>query len=415
MNRDGRNNVGGRTRRAFLTDAAKVAGGLALGGSLLGAPMRLHAQRGGLPSEVNVGFLQPLTGPLADTGRKIREGAELAVQRINDAGGIAGRVKVNAFFADSKGDPTEGATAVQRMIARDGIHMLAGDFSSPVSLAVQPLAARQGILFLIYSYAPELTARGIRTSFRLGPWSETIMPPLAKYAFEERGHRTFAALCENNDWGRSLIDNFRQVAKAMNVDVEIVSEDYYPPGTSDFTSYLTKIRGLQPDGILAMNYEPAAIQITRQYAELNLTSQMYGSDLYAGPDYYAAVGDLAEETQVIFKDFWWRVRGTGPSEVQTFYDDFEAAFGREPEHLNTWGYLALDVYRQAVEAAETIDSDALADYMLSGASFNSLLGEYKFASCGQAEVHAGVCTWRDGKSVYLKDIGYAADLATLCP
>lgn len=411
MNTDDRRVGTDHTRRAFLKDVGRVVGGLTIGGTLLSRPRKLRA-RDRLPDVVNIGFLQPLTGPLADTGRKIREGAELIVERINAAGGIAGKVKVNAIYGDSKGDPTEGVTVVQRMIAREGLHMLAGDFSSSVSLAVQPILARQGVLFFTYSFAPELTQRGIRTSFRLGPWSHTVIPPLAKYAVEDRGHRTFAVLCENNDWGRSLTDIFKETARALNPNVEFVSEDFYPFGNTDFTSYLTKIRDLNPDGIVAMNYEPAAIQVTRQYAELNLTSQIYGSDLYAGPDYYAAVGELAE--RVVFEDYWWRQPGTGPEEVQAFYTEFRQRFGREAEHLNTWAYLALDVYRQAVEGCGSVDSEAVADYMLQGHKFHSLFGEYQFEPCGQATVQAGVATWRNGQTMYVKDIGYGSELLTYC-
>lgn len=393
-------------RRTFVKQVGTVAA-LTAGGSVFSSMASAS-----LPDSINVACVIPLSGGLAAAGQKIQKAMNQYAEQINAKGGIGGKTKINIIYGDSKLSPKEGAVVTQRIITRNKIDLYVGNFSSSVSLATQPILNRAGIIQATFSYAPALTRKGIRSTLRIGPYSGIEMVPLAKYAVEEKGARRFAALALNNDWGRDMVAEFKKAAKKFNSNVEFVSEDYYRWGTRDFSSYLTKIKSLKVDGIVLMNFEPSAVQITKQFHDLGLKTQIYGSDLYAGVDYGKATGSRSEG--VIFTDFWWRKESDAPPYVKQFYREHRAKFGVDPDSLSIWGRLALEIFVQAAESIKSTKKDAILDEVLSGREFNTVIGKIKFASCGQAQVTNGVATWKNGKQVYLKPKGFAKDLVSYC-
>lgn len=368
--------------------------------------------RAALPDSINVAVVVPLSGGLAAAGQKIKKGLDQYVERINGQGGIGGKTRINLIYGDSKLNPTEGAVVTQRIISKDKIDYYIGNFSSSVSLATQPILARAGIIQATFSYAPSLTRKGIRSTVRIGPYSRIEMVPMAKYAVEKKGAKKFAAIALNNDWGRDMVAEFKEAARKFNPNVEFVSEDYYKWGTKDFSSYLTKVKSLGVDGVVLMNFEPAAVQITKQFRDLGLTTQIYGSDLYAGLDYGKATGHRSEG--VIFTDFWWRHQEDAPPYIEDFYKTYRAKWGEDPDSLSIWGRLAMEIYVQAVEKIQSTDKDRILDEILGGRGFNTVIGEITFAPCGQATVTNGVATWKNGKQTYLEHKGFGKEAVSYC-
>ncbi len=368
--------------------------------------------RAALPDSINVAVVVPLSGGLAAAGQKIQKGLDQYVAGINAGGGIGGKTKINVIYGDSKLNPTEGAVVTQRIINRNKIGLYIGNFSSSVSLATQPILARAGIIQATFSYAPALTRKGIRSTVRIGPYSRIEMVPMAKYAVENRGARRFAALALNNDWGRDMVAEFKAAAKKFNSSVEFVSEDYYRWGTKDFSSYLTKIKSLGVDGLVLMNFEPSAVQITKQFKDLGMKTQIFGSDLYAGGDYGKATAGRNEG--IVFTDFWWRSAKGAPSYIQKYYRDYRGKYGEDPDSLSIWGRLGMEIFVQAAESVNSIERDAILTEILRGRTFNTVIGRIQFASCGQAKITNGVATWKGGRQVYLEKKGFGKEQVGYC-
>ncbi|CAN0327035.1 unnamed protein product, partial [Chrysoparadoxa australica] len=125
------------TRRSAL----KIATGTAAA-SLLGAPALVRAQSG----PIKIGHLTPMTGFLGTLGGWAVDGASLAVEEINAAGGVAGRM-IDLMSEDSI-NPENGATKAQRMLEQDGADFILGEISSATSLAISEVAARNETLFI---------------------------------------------------------------------------------------------------------------------------------------------------------------------------------------------------------------------------------------------------------------------------
>ncbi|MEM4165566.1 MAG: ABC transporter substrate-binding protein, partial [Nitrososphaerales archaeon] len=100
------------------------------------------------PENVKLGLLTPLTGAFAKTGKAMQDAAQMAVDEINDAGGVLGR-KVVLITRDTAGDPETGLDAALKLILDDKVHVLFGTFSSGVTLAILPKIPQYKVPFLV--------------------------------------------------------------------------------------------------------------------------------------------------------------------------------------------------------------------------------------------------------------------------
>ena len=169
-----------------------------------------------MPKTVKIAIAQPLTGFLALNGKEVMQGAQLAEELVNKDGGIKGTTKIVLVEADTRCNPTNAVNATQRLLNR-GIDFYVGNYCSSASLATMPILEAEGIPQIILSYAPSITAEA-RTpnSVRIGPSAPLEMAPLANYAINVIGDKTFAAIGLNNDFGRAMTEEFAKTKKRLN-------------------------------------------------------------------------------------------------------------------------------------------------------------------------------------------------------
>ena len=144
------------TRRTLMTASA-----------ILAAPSILRAQ----PAPIKLGILQPVTGALAQDGELGRLGAQLAIDEINAAGGIAsmGGAKLDIVFGDARSTPDAGVAEVERMQG-EGVCAVVGGFASPICLAASQAAARYDLPYVVdVGVADSIVSRGLANTFRFAP------------------------------------------------------------------------------------------------------------------------------------------------------------------------------------------------------------------------------------------------------
>jgi branched-chain amino acid transport system substrate-binding protein len=372
------------------------------------------------PDRITIGFTLPLTGAAAAEGNGTREGAEFAARLINDAGGIrigARSVRIELVFEDDRCAPQPGTEVANRLVARR-VDFVGGSFCSGPALAAQPIYAQAGIPQIIYAFATDLTAAGrekanATLSVRIGPQAKIEMAPMAKYAVVANGHRTFFAMGQNSDFGRSMVTEFRAVLEKFGG--RFVSEpEFFPFAATDYRTLLTRARGSGAQALLAIGLLGEMIGITLQYRELGLTQAFYGSDLLEDGPYMDAVGD---RNRGFFSPWVYddgadqrRFQRTEPErESKRMGLEFLRVFRRRATRNNGWGWGTVYLIKQAAEAAGTVDREAVARRILSGEKFELPLGTYGFLPCGQADMRVGVATYEGGtRKVLVADRDYAS-------
>ena len=241
------------TRRSLLTASAVLA-----------APGILRAQ----PAAVKLGILQPVTGPLAQDGDLGRLGAQLAIDEINAAGGIAsmGGAKIDMVFGDARSTPDAGVAEVERMQG-EGVCAVVGGFASPICLAASQAAARYDLPYVVdVGVADSIVTRGLTNTFRFAPGfgkvsTVAIDNLVGLNDAAGKPAKTVVLVHEDGLFGSGL-------AKLMQTELpkrgfEILDTIAHPTPARDMSNIALRIRSLNPDLILPSDYYGEFVLLAR--------------------------------------------------------------------------------------------------------------------------------------------------------
>ena len=326
---------------------------------------------------VNLGGIQPMTGGAATFGASGKNGAEMAVQEFNAAGGaMVGGIKttVNYINEDDAGSPEVGASAAQKLINQDKVIAISGPLMSKVSLAVAPICQERGIPMVSNgSTAVNLTSVGdyiFRACF-IDSFQGTIM---ASYVWDTLHLKTAAVLYDNgNDYNKGLAESFRTVFEQKGGKVVAFEAFTDEDKTVDYKPQLTKIKAANPEFLYLPNYYASAATILKQARELGLTVPAGGGDGWDSPD-LVKIGGSAVEGGVFSNHF---CKDDPSPVVQSFVKKYTEKYGMAPDALAALAYdatgLILDAFKRAGSTQGSAIRDALKDTGFSGVG-----GTYRF-------------------------------------
>lgn len=368
---------------------------------------------------VTIGFSLPLTGGAAKEGTESRVGAELAAQVINEAGGfqVGGEtVTLKLVFEDDLCSP-QGAIDAANRLAVAGATFVGGSFCSSAALAEMPVFAALEIPQISFAYADELTTTaradaGADLSVRLGVQARNEMVPLAKYAVLENGDKTFFAMAQNTDFGRSMMKHFKATVEELGGSY-VADPEYFAYAATDYRTILTKAKNSGADAIVAIGLAQEMIGILLQADELDITQTIYGSDLVSDVSVVGAVGE--ENVRGVYFP-WYDDPGTAARTfdrteiepgVTAMLEAGERILGVTPGRNHGLGWGTVMLIKQAMERAGSTEPKAVMAEVLSGDEFQLSYGDYHFLQCGQAVLGAGVATFDDNGLLLVADRDYA--------
>jgi branched-chain amino acid transport system substrate-binding protein len=277
------------TRRAFLI---KSAGGALAAGAFGAYPMRGYAA-----DPVNIGGLYPVTGSLAQIGVGCVNAAKLAVEMVNDAGGIKslGGAKLNLIVSDVQSDTTVTRTETDRLISDNKLSAIHGCFASALTLIASEVAERAKVPLLTGSSSDQLN-KGRRFTFtpfaRASQFAEAQLQ-MAKLVDDKP---KVAVIFENTAFGTSTSNGLRELAPAQGV--EIVLFEPYSAGFTDASPLINKVKASGANALFSVSYLNDLILIVRTVKQVGLNIAINGgSGGFVIPDFYKNVGKLAEGLQ----------------------------------------------------------------------------------------------------------------------
>jgi branched-chain amino acid transport system substrate-binding protein len=226
-------------------------------GLLLGA---MSSQAFAQPKEVKVGVIAPITGPWARQGELMSKGAQLAVDHINEQGGIKslGGAKLKLLVFDT-GDSVEKAkNAAQRMVSEEpDLVGATGSFLSSFTLAVTEVTERAELPFLTFSYSDLLINRGFKYIFKTSPTggqlSESALPTILSIAQNATGKKpgTLGIVMDNTAAPVSFTKPMRE-GGIQKLGLRLVVDQTYTPPLSDATALIQQVRSGRPDILLML-------------------------------------------------------------------------------------------------------------------------------------------------------------------
>ncbi len=316
---------------------------------------------------IKVGVYGSLTGTTATFGQSTENGARLAIEEINAAGGIGGK-QIVMVSEDYQSKAEEAATAVQKLINQDRVIALIGEVASSRSLAAAPIAQDAGVIMISPSSTnPEVTKKGnfiFRTCF-IDPFQGTVM---AKFAAQNLGFKRVAVLKDvKNDYSVGLAQFFTEefVGKQGG---SITGEQAYSEGDADFRSQLTALKTNNPEAIFVPGYYTEVGSIAIQAKELGINAPLLGGDGWVS-DQLLKIGGAALNGAYYSNHF---ALDSPDTSLQNFLGRYKAKYNAQPDAIGGLAYdatnLLLDGLKrlhssdpaafEALDAAKADDADA---------------------------------------------------------
>lgn len=365
------------------------------------------------PAEVEpirIGVLEPLTGGTSASGRGALQGFQVAVQQLNEAGGVLGRPIV-LIAEDTEGNPEKGAAAATKLITVDNVDFLLGTILSSVVMQVAEVAADYETIFVSTNPTTSAFTQLVeddyarykylfRTQWNVSQWMfawfdafTDLFPSIDSLMF----------VTENLAWATEATVEMEAYCDAAGVDYQGL---LFAAGTTDFTPEIATIEAFNPDIVLVDLLLATSIPIQKQWWALKPDIFFVGaSGVLSYPETIEELGPAEANYSVTF-NHCWNVSMT--SKTQDYFTDFVKFSGQLPFGADSTSYDGLMALASAIEAAGTTDTDAVISALESG-SFLGARGTYTFMANHQANYIPGVILqWINSKPTVI----WPTELAT---
>jgi len=352
-------------RRAFVLPGLLLA---ALVAASCADEKGSDARSRGIP----IGFYGALTGPQATFAQSGRNGARLAVEEINAAGGVLG-VRLDLLVEDDHNEPAEAASAVSKLITRDHVVALIGENASSRSLAAAPIAQSYRVPMVSPSSTNvEVTKKGDYI-FRVCFTDTAQGRALAAFARKNLRASTAALLIDaRSDYSVGLAEAFRRDFTAAGG--RVVAELKYSEGDSDFSAQLTSIAPLGPDLLFIPGYYTDAGLVARQARGLGVKAVLLGADGWDSPKLTEIGGEAMEGA---YLSNHYSVDDPSPA-VQQFVQAYQKAYGAVPDSIAALSYDATRLVADAIRRAGSTEGKRIRDALASTAGFVGVTGTISF-------------------------------------
>ncbi|MCG8683559.1 MAG: ABC transporter substrate-binding protein, partial [Desulfobacterales bacterium] len=305
--------------------------------------------------ELRIGLAIAQTGGLAPYDAPVMEGFKLAVEEINAAGGIGGRVKVKLVTRDVRSDVAQTAVAAQELVD-EKVDVLVTPCDADPSFAASQIAQEAGVpAFSTCASSPTLPLMGGEYMFANFPGDNVQATVSASWAID-RGFKTAYLLYSPDTQYTTMPLYFGEVFTKLGG--RLLGQDEYKMEQQNFSAEVTKIKALkpQPDVIMTSAYEPDFPAFIRQLRAAGITSQVIGSDGIDSPTTFS-LGETVEN--LVFTTAGHALPGNA---LDAFNKKYRAAYGKESETVfNAIGYDLVKVIEAAVLSCGSTDGKQIRD------------------------------------------------------
>ena len=315
-----------------------------------------------------LGLYASMTGPEAEFGISTRNGAQMAIDEVNARGGLLGQ-RIHLVVEDTRGDSNEAASAVTRLIDREGSVGVLGEIASSLSLAGGRVAQRRHTPMVSPSSTNETVTQVGNYIFRvcfIDPFQGAVMSSYAR----QRGMTRVAIFKDQGSaYSTGLADAFRRTFS--NSGGTVVDEQSYRASDTHFSAQLGSILRQNPDAIFVPGYYTNVALIAREARGLGFRGIFMGGDGWDAPALYendddALVGSVFSESFAPDHP----VTPTG----QAFVVNYRNRYHTDANGLAALGYDAALVMMDGIRRANSLDTARIRDAIASTRNFEGATG-----------------------------------------
>lgn len=342
---------------------------------------------------IKIGASMSVTGTYAKPGTYQKEGYDVCIDELNAKGGLLGR-KVELVIYDDQSQPATAVKLYEKLITEDKVDAVMGPYSSAVSEAVANVTEKyRKVMVAPLAATTSIFKKGRKYIFMMITPAENYLDGLIDMA-AKRGLKTVAIINEDTLFPKASAAGTAEAAKKKGL--QVVLQEAYPKGNTDFSALLVKIKSTNPDVIAAGTYFDDAVAITRQMKELNVNPKMFG--LTVGGDLPEFYDLLKQNAEYVYGSTQWDESLPYPGQKE-FVGAYKKKFKHEPSYHAAAGYAGCLVYGEAVRRAGSLDADKVREQLLT-MEIKTAFGDYKVDPDGFQIAHKMVMLqWQDGKRV----------------
>jgi ABC-type branched-subunit amino acid transport system substrate-binding protein len=377
-----------QSRRALLKQSALLAAA-----GVIGAPAIIRAAE-----PIRIGILQPFSGGLEALGEQGYQGAKLAVDEVNDKGGLLNR-HVDYIRADDKTDPKTAVERTLELIQRDNVDAIMGPVTSANRDAIMPTIDRlKTPLLYATDYEGGVCDRYI-TCYSAVP--EQWVKPLIPYVREHYGD-AFFLVGSNYVWPQKMNAAIKNVAS--EVGARTVGEEYVPFGNKDFTSILRKIESSGANVLVNTVVGADAVTLVKQFTAAGLKSKVKIVFFGFSENYIAGLTQPESDEIVTISNF---ISSLDKPEAKEFVKKVRDRYGPKTIVSNTTDahYNLMRFYFGGIERAQSTDKEKVIEAMVDQWLLSGNGRVYLRPEDRHVDLNVLISEAKDGVLVLKKDVG----------
>lgn len=364
-------------------------------------PAKMEAAKApAAPAEevVKIGHVAPLTGGIAHLGKDNENGAKMAVDEINGAGGLKigdKTVKLELVAEDDKADPKEGTLAAQKIVDSGAVAVV-GHLNSGSTIPASKIYADANMAQVSPSATnPKYTEQGFKTAFRVVANDNQQGGVLGNYVATEMKAKTLALIDDRTAYGQGLADVVEKTAKEKGV--KIVAREFTSDKATDFNAILTKIRAAKPDVVMFGGMDAVAGPMAKQMKQLGIKAALLAGDGVCSPEFIKLAGDAANVLTCSMAGEAVEKLAKG----EEFKQKYKAKFNAEVQVYAPYSYDAVYAIADAMKRAGKTDRASITAAM-PATNYTGLTGTIAFDEKGDIKNGAiSMFKVKDGKLEYI--------------
>lgn len=326
-------------------------------------------------NEIKVGVNYELSGSVASYGQSSVDGIELAIDEINESGGVDGK-KIVLVKYDNKSEPAEATTLANKLITQDKVVAILGPATSGSFMAEIPVGMKNKIPVISGSAtADEVTvdASGVKDyAFRICFSDSYQGTGMANYALNNLSSQKAVVIMDSSsDYGKGLSENF--IKTFEDAGGTIVAQESYVEGDTDFNAILTSIKGKEFDVIFIPGYYEEAGLIIKQARAQGIDVPVLGADGFDSPDLFDLAG--ADALNDVYFSNHYSSLDEDPLVVD-FIEDFKTKYNRDPDAFNALGYDAAKFLVDGIKRADKVDGESIKNALEATTNFEGVTGSF---------------------------------------
>lgn len=350
-------------------------------------------------STINIGYFGDLSGPTFNFGQSAFNGLLMAVNQINQAGGINSR-KLDVVIENDRGSPEEAARLAAKLIDQDSVIAIVAGGTSGNSLAAAPKAQASGVPMISPSSTDPAVTQVGNYIFRACFVDSFQGEVMASFAVNTLKAQKAAILFDfNSQYGRGLTEYFE--LSFAKLGGRIVNKQSYTQGDADFKGQLSSIRSAEPDVIYIPGYYGDVAIIVKQARMIGLTQPLLGGDGWDAPELWQLGGDALNGSYI---STHYSVDDPSPA-IQAFVEGYKQRYGNlAPDAHAALAYDATLLLVDAITRAGSTDGAKLREALAQTKGFPGVTGVISMDANRNAVKPAVVLKLKDLRFIYQETI-----------